>query len=302
MKAQANPADTLRSVPPRDFIRARDALAAQLTKRGRVAEARQVARLRRPGPVVWALNRAALARPRELAALVETVDRLRRAQLGEGDVRAAMEGYRAAFEPLVRGAHQVLREAGTAVTAALDRRMRSTLLAAVTERGLRAELGAGRLDREHADPGFAVLSRGPVPAGLLAARPSARSVKTTRPAPPPPPKSPPRSESAAAAAAKTRRAAREQARAARRAAREARSQARRAERAERAAQAAERRVAAMRRALAAIEEQSAKLRARADEARGRVTGAAESPRPAQPRVAPPEAAHSGEPRSRPARS
>lgn len=301
MKAQADPAETLRSVPPRDFIQARDALAAQLTKRGRVAEARQVARLRRPGPVVWALNRAALARPRELAALVETVDRLRRAQLGQGDVRPAMEGYRAAFEPLVRGAHQVLREAGTAVTAALDRRMRSTLLAAVTDRGLRAELGAGRLDREHADPGFAVLSRGPVPAGFLAARPSARSVKTTRPALPPPPKSPTRSESAAAAA-KTRREAREQARAARRAAREARSQALRAERAERAAQAAERRVAAMRRALAAIEEQSAKLRARADEARGRVTGAAASPRPAQPRVAHPEATHSGEPRFRPARS
>jgi hypothetical protein len=294
MKAQADPAEALRSVPPRDFIQARDALAAQLTKRGRLAEARRVARLRRPGPVVWALNRAALARPRELAALVETVDRLRRAQLGQGDVRAAMEGYRAAFEPLVRGAHQVLREAGIGVTAALDRRMRSTLLAAVTDRGLRAELGAGRLDREHPDPGFAVLSRGPVPAGFLAARPSGRSVKAARPAPPP--KSPPRSDSAAAAAAKKRREAREQARAARRAAREARSQALRTERAERAAQAAEKRVAAMRRALAAIEEQSAKLRARADEARGRVTGATESPRPAQSRVAHPEATHSRAPR------
>jgi hypothetical protein len=296
MKAQADPAEPLRSVPPRDFIRARDALAAQLTKGGRVAEARRVARLRRPGPVVWALNRAALAWPRELAALVQTVDRLRRAQLGQGDVRAAMEGYRAAFEPLVRGAHQVLREAGTGVTAALDRRMRSTLLAAVTDRGLRAELGAGRLDREHADPGFAVLSRGPVPAAFLTARPSGRSVKAARPAPAPPPTSPPSSETAAAAAAKMRREAREQARAARRAARDARSQALQVERAERAAQAAERRAATLRRALAAVEEQSARLRARADEARGRVTGAAESPRPTRSRVARPEAAHLREPR------
>jgi hypothetical protein len=296
MKAQADPAEALRSVPPRDFIRARDALAAQLTKGGRVAEARRVARLRRPGPVVWALNRAALARPRELAALVETVDRLRRAQLGHGDVRAAMEGYRTAFEPLVRGAHQVLREAGTAVTPGLDRRMRSTLLAAVTDRGLRAELGAGRLEREHADPGFAVLSRGPVPAGFLAARPSGRSVKAARPAPAPPSTPPRSSESAAAAAAKTRREAREQARAARQTAREARSRALQAERAERAAQAAERRAAAMRRALAAVEEQSAKLRAQADEARGRVTGAAESPRPDQSRGADPGATHSRAPR------
>ena len=293
MKAQADPAEPLRSVPPRDFIRARDALAAQLTKGGRVAEARRVARLRRPGPVVWALNRASLARPRELAALVQTVDRLRRAQLGQGDVRAAMEGYRAAFEPLVRGAHQVLREAGTGVTAALDRRMRSTLLAAVTDRALRAELGAGRLDREHADPGFAVLSRGPVPAAFTA-RPSGRSA--ARPAPAPPPTSPRDAESAVAVAAKMRREAREQDRAARRAARDARSQALRAERAERAAQAAERRAATLRRALAAVEEQSARLRARADEARGRVTGAADSPRPTRSRVARPEATHSREPR------
>src|SRR5260370_16950735 len=65
------------------------------------------------------------------------------AQLGGGDLRAAMERYRAAFEPLVRGANQALKEAGTGVSAALDRRLRSTLLAAVTDRGLRADLEAG---------------------------------------------------------------------------------------------------------------------------------------------------------------
>jgi hypothetical protein len=272
VKPKASPADALRAVPPRDFVGARNALAAQLAKDGKAAEARQVARLRRPSPVAWALNRAAAARPRELGALVDAVDRLRRAQLGGGDLRAAMERYRSAFEPLVRGAGQALREAGAAVSAALDRRIRSTLLAAVTDRGLRADLEAARLADEHAEPGFAVLSGGPVPAGFLLDRP--RKKHSAGPAKPAPAKPAPARPAPASDPGETRRLAREQARAARlaareeqRATREARSLAQKADRAERAAQAAERRVAAMRRALAALERRSGELRSAADEAR-----------------------------------
>ena len=268
MKPKASPTDALRAVPPREFVGARNALAAQLAKRGKAAEARQVARLRRPSPVAWALNRASAARPRELGTLLDAVDRLRRAQLGGGDLRAAMERYRAAFEPLVRGANQALKEAGTGASAALDRRLRSTLLAAVTDRGLRADLEAGRLSDEHADPGFAVLSRGPIPAGFLRERPPKKqSAAPAEPAPTPAPD-----------AAEARRVARERARAADQAARADRSLARRADRAERAAQAAERRVAAIRQALAALERRSGELRAAADEARkARITPRAASP-------------------------
>ncbi len=154
MKPKASPADALRAVPPRDFVGARNALAAQLAKGGKAAEARQVARLRRPSPVAWALNRAAAARPRELGALVDAVDRLRRAQLGGGDLRAAAERYRSAFEPLVRGAGQALREAGAAVSAARDRRIRSTLLAAVTDRGreVRSRPGSSSTGRGRSTP------------------------------------------------------------------------------------------------------------------------------------------------------
>ena len=272
MKPKASPADALRAVPPRDFVGARNALAAQLAKSGKAAEARQVAGLRRPSPVAWALNRASAARPRELGALVDAVDRLRRAQLGGGDLRAAMERYRSAFEPLVRGAGQALREAGAAVSAALDRRIRSTLLAAVTDRGLRADLEAARLADEHAEPGFAVLSGGPVPAGFLLDRP--RKKHSAGPAKPAPAKLAPARPAPAGDTGETRRLAREQARAAQlavreeqRATRETRSLAQKADRAERAAQAAERRVAAMRRALAALERRSGDLRAAADEAR-----------------------------------
>jgi hypothetical protein len=151
-RPKRRPADALRGVPPPEFVQARNGLVTRLAKSGKTAESRQVARLRRPSPVLWALNRAATSRAHELRALVQAVDRLRQAQLGRGDPRAATEEYRTAFEPLVRGAGQVLRDAAVRVSPALDRRIRSTLLAAVTDRSLRADLEGGRLAEEHADP------------------------------------------------------------------------------------------------------------------------------------------------------
>ena len=262
-KSKRDPADELRSVPPRDFVAARAALAARLTAQGEAAEARRIARLRRPSPVVWALNRAASARPRELTALADAVDHLRRAQLGHGDLRAASDGYRGAFEPLVRAAREALEEGGTKTSTALDRRLRSTLLAAVTDRGLRADLARGRLESEHADPGFAVLSGGPIPAAFLRERAPSASRSSAR-------SGARRSRAEAGGpgeAVPERRERRPDPRVARRAAREAARHERVARRAERAAEAAERRVSALRRSLAALEERSATLRAEADRAR-----------------------------------
>jgi len=260
-RLRRSPADGLRDVPPREFVGARTALAARLAREGKTTEARQVARLRRPSPVVWALNRVAMLRPRDIQALVGAVDRLRRAQLGGGDLRSATADYRAELDALVRAAGGALKEAGTTVSAALDRRLRSTLVAAVTDRRLRADLGAGRLADELADPGFAVLGA-PVSADVL--RPRTRrtrapragseepSVVRQRPAPKP---------------AEARRLARQQARAAREGARHARALERKAQQAERSAVRTERRVEAMRRALQALEQRSASLRAAADLAR-----------------------------------
>jgi hypothetical protein len=258
-KPRRTPADDLREIPPREFVQARNALAARLAQSGRSAEARRVARLPRPSPVAWALNRVGISRARELRVLIDAADRLRRAQLGRGDQRAATEDYRHAFEPLAREANRVLRDAGSSVSAALDRRIRSTLLAAVTDRGLRADLEAGRLAGEHADPGFAVISRGPVPAEFLRDRPRNRpapvrptSAPVTRPSP---------------TAAESRKVRRQRARAAREAARETQALQTRARRAERVAEAAEKRVEAVRRELRALEERSASLKAVAEAAR-----------------------------------
>jgi hypothetical protein len=244
-----SPGDALRDVPPREFVSARRTLAARLAREGKTGEARAVARLRRPSPVVWALNRIALARPREVRALADAVDRLRRAQLGRGDLRASAGDYRTAFDPLVRAAVGVLTDAGTRVSAAVDRRIRSTLLAAVTDRRLRVELVSGRLSEERPDPGFAALAGAPAPA-----------------------RTKPRRRSSAREAAQARRLARQAARTTREAARHARALERQAERAERAAARAERRVEARRRSLRALEDRSAALRAAADEARKACAG------------------------------
>jgi hypothetical protein len=259
-KANADAAAALRDVAPRDFVRARNALAARLAKDGKANTARQIGRLRRPSPVVWALNRTAPARPDEYGALIQAVDRLRRAQLGQGDLRAATASYRAAFEPLARSTVRALRDAGSAVSPALERRLRSTLLAAVTDRRLRSDLAAGRLVDEHAEPGFEILSRGPVPAEFLRARPEpakspgpAREPKTPKAAPQP--------------RGRTGIAEAEARRAAQQAQRELRALERLARGKERMALAAEKDVMAARQRLQELEEKGRTLRAAADQAK-----------------------------------
>ena len=275
-KATKHAGDALRDVPPRDFVRARNALAARLAKEGKGTEAREIRRLPRPSPVVWALNRTAVAQPRALNALIQAVDRLRRAQLGQGELRTATEGYRTVFEPVVRSAVDTLHDTASAGSPALERRLRSTLLAAVTERQLRADLMAGRLTGEQTEPGFAVLSQGPIPAEFLRDRPTpprsapVREAKVVRAAPAQTDRAG-ASRPARPGEADARRRAQQAGRAARRAARQAQQAARAlgrdAHQKERAAQAAEKELATLRKTLEKREQQSAVLRAAADQAR-----------------------------------
>jgi len=278
-KANQSLADGLRNVPPREFVRARNALAEKLANDGKTTESRDIRRLPRPSPVVWALNRTAVARPRELNVLVQAMDQLRRTQLGRGDLRATTERYRAAFEPVVRNAVDVLRDAGSAISPALERRIRGTLLAAITDRRLRADLSAGRLSGEHAEPGFAVLSQTPIPAEFLRHQPAkARPARapihdvTTKRAVHASELRPPVSRSQRKLPdAEERRQAQQAARAARQVARQAKRGAsalrRDARQKERAAQAAETRVETARKALQELEQQGVALRAAADQAR-----------------------------------
>ena len=73
--------DDLHGVPPAEFTRARDALAAAFRKSGDHANAARVRKLRKPSVAVWAINRLAREAPEAVAGFAEAVERLRRAQL-----------------------------------------------------------------------------------------------------------------------------------------------------------------------------------------------------------------------------
>ena len=246
--------DALRDVPPQDFVRARTALAAKLEKQGKAAAAKEVRRLRRPRPALWALNSAAARAPRLVEDLANAVSQLRRAQLGQGELRPATERFRAAIGPLVRGAAAKLRDAGTRVSPALERRLHDTLLAAAADRRLRADLMAGRLTEEREAAGFDVLTKGPIPTARLRT-PSGKAERKAKPA------------GATKAERRRQRAAEREAReAARQAQRAAKARDAAARRAERTAAAAEVKVEAMRAALLEEERRAAQLRRAATEA------------------------------------
>jgi hypothetical protein len=200
--------------------------------------------------------------------LASAVDRLRRAQLGQGEVSGPTDEYRQAFQRLVTRANELLREGNQMVTPALERRMRSTLQAAVADRRLRRDLQSAQLGEEHTDPGFAVFTRGPIPTEFL--RPSAKAQPRTRM----PADSTPTARSSAAAIAARREQAERKAEArhlaqARKAAKLTKALERDAQRQTDRLKAAERRVEAARRALQDQERIAAQMREQADKARRR---------------------------------
>src|SRR5207302_3459550 len=130
-----DPLRDLFAVPPAEFTAARDALAKELRAKGRDAQAKEVASLRRPTAPVWAVNQLARRSPAEVEELLDSSERVRRAQLrgASGDeLRAAMAEQRAALAKLENAAEQVLRGAGLQASPGALRTVQSTLQAAAT--------------------------------------------------------------------------------------------------------------------------------------------------------------------------
>ena len=174
-------------VPPAEFVAARDALAKELRAGRREAEASEVASLRRPTAPVWAVNQLARRAPAEVEELLDSSERVQKAQLrgaGGDELRAAMAGQRAALAKLERGAEQVLRGAGLQASPGAIRTVQSTLQAAATgSREMRERLRNGTM-REALEPaGFdALLSAGIAPARHAPAH-SSHATPTSRAAP-----------------------------------------------------------------------------------------------------------------------
>ena len=162
----------LYQVQPSEFVRARNALVARLRKAGRTAEAADVARLRRPSPVVWAINRVAHEQLADVKQLIEATDALKLAQLGRRkDADAVSTRQRNALGNLVTRAAAALRSAGLGASSTTMRRASATLLGAAADPQARGQLRQGRLSEELPAPGFEVFGgmtprkRPPAPAG-----------------------------------------------------------------------------------------------------------------------------------------
>src|SRR5882724_708218 len=159
MSAAARALERLYAVAPKDFTRARNALAAELRKSRDADAAREIARLRRPSAPLWAVNQLSRhARP-ALERFLDAVDRLRRTQLS--DPRGAMEAMRAEraqLEALVERAEHALAEVGHRASAEARRRISDTLLGAAADRRHADALTHGRLTQELHAPGFDALS------------------------------------------------------------------------------------------------------------------------------------------------
>jgi hypothetical protein len=266
--------DELHAVPPAEFTRARDALAAAFRKSGDAASAARVRQLRKPSVPLWAVNRLAREAPEAVARFVDAVERLRRAQLGRStDLPEATATQRRALHELQRRVSGVLAAAGVRSSAALERRISGTLLGAAADRGVRADLLHGRLTAELPPPGIDALLGGGtlrlVPKPAAPARepgaPKDRHAPTKAPRPP--------REDTAADARALRTAERDARRAARSAEREARARSQQAielERAatgrRRAAEAAERSARQLRERLSSAEADATAKRQAAEEA------------------------------------
>ena len=138
--------DRLYALAREEFVAERDKLARQLKRDGDPDAASEVRALRKPTAVAWLANQLAREQPNDVEDLIETGERVRRAQesaIGGGEgaaLRDAAKELRLAIDGLVKKASQ-LRGAKSAALGDLP----ATLQAAATDPDGQRQLRAGRL-------------------------------------------------------------------------------------------------------------------------------------------------------------
>jgi hypothetical protein len=145
----------LYQLDPGEFIRARDARVRELKAAGDKEEAARVAKLRKPAPPAWALDRVAHDRPElieeALAAGAALLDATEAAVGGDrAALRDATAAERAAVDAVVDAAAKVLGGKGAAARPQLA----ATVRAAVLDPDVAAALREGVLDAAHEASGF----------------------------------------------------------------------------------------------------------------------------------------------------
>jgi len=173
----AEAARQLYALPPKEFVAARDARAAEARSDGDAALATSLRALRRASSSAWAVDLLAREAADAVAALDDLGERFRTAQ-SDGD-RAALAALardrKEALAGLVSRARDLAVDAGQPLSAAALVEVEQTLRAAVADPAAAAAVRSGRLVRalaadglEEADLADAVA--GPAPEGVAPAR------------------------------------------------------------------------------------------------------------------------------------
>ena len=149
-------AEALLAVAPDDFVQERQRIVRALRADKRREDADLVAALKKPPPVVLAVNRAARDRSEAARAAVRSAERVGKAQLGTdpGAYRAALAELDDALELLADVALAHLSKGGKPPTEAVTRRLRALLRNAVADEDARKELARGVLREETETAGF----------------------------------------------------------------------------------------------------------------------------------------------------
>ena len=151
--------DALFRLPLAEFTGARNALAAQLKKDGRGAEAADVKALGKPSVSAWAVNQLYWNHREAFDKLIASGERFHKAQSARSgakvtDMRAAMDARREALTTLSDLAAQVLRDGGHSPSPDTIHRITTTLegVSAYASRDDGPQLG--RLTHDIDPPGF----------------------------------------------------------------------------------------------------------------------------------------------------
>jgi hypothetical protein len=155
--------DDLYGLPLERFVPERGALARSLRAAGEREQAAEVASLRKPSVVAWAVNQLVRTQGRAFAELCDAGDKLREAQAavleGHGDGRslhAAADRERVAVDALVIAARGLLTSDGHELSASTLDRVADTVHAAALDDDARAQVLQGRLERELRHVGLGV--------------------------------------------------------------------------------------------------------------------------------------------------
>jgi hypothetical protein len=157
-------AEKLLAVQPEDFVDARKELAAQLRSEGRREEAQAVSKIKKPSPVVLAVNRAARDRPQAAKDAAKAAGRLARTQLaGKPDAyRALVAEMEQASALLSEVALANVSKSGKP-TDAVRRRIVDHIRGALSTEETRALLTRGVLPDELEPAGFDAFVGVPIP-------------------------------------------------------------------------------------------------------------------------------------------